>query len=72
MDAYKDGYLQALVDVQFEVRQMVQDSSTSSEAALELLGVLSFVSGLIDGKVTRDGGHGTEGASDENARGHDE
>ena len=37
------GYLQALSDVHAEVRQMVQDPTTSSEGKLELLGVLSFL-----------------------------
>ena len=45
------GYLLALSDVQSEVRKMVQDPSTSREGKLELLGVLSFLSELVDVKV---------------------
>ncbi|KQP63284.1 hypothetical protein ASF41_22360 [Methylobacterium sp. Leaf111] len=45
------GYLQALADVQGEVRKTVQDPSTSREGRLELLGVLSFLSDLVDVKV---------------------
>lgn len=45
------GYLHALSDVQSEVRKTVQDPSTSREGRLELLGVLSFLSELVDVKV---------------------
>lgn len=45
------GYLQALADVQSEVRKTVQDASTSTEGRLELLGVLSFLSELVDVRV---------------------
>jgi hypothetical protein len=45
------GYMLALSDVQSEVRKMVQDPSTSREGKLELLGVLSLLSELVDGKV---------------------
>jgi hypothetical protein len=45
------GYLLALSDVQSEVRKMVQDTSTSHEGQLELLGILSFLSELVDVKV---------------------
>ena len=45
------GYLQALADVQSEVRKTVQDPTTSREGRLELLGVLSFLSELVDVRV---------------------
>ena len=45
------GYLQALADVQSEVRKTVQDSSTSRDGRLELLGVLSFLSEFVNVKV---------------------
>jgi len=45
------GYLHALSDVQNEVRRMVQDPSTSRDGRLELLGVLSLLSELVDVKV---------------------
>jgi hypothetical protein len=45
------GYLHALADVQSEVRRTVQDPSTSTEGRLELLGVLSFLSELVDLRV---------------------
>jgi hypothetical protein len=47
------GYTHALSDVQVEVRRMVQDPSTSSKGKLELLGVLSFLSELVDTNVLR-------------------
>jgi len=45
------GYLQALADVQSEVRKTVQDPTTSRDGRLELLGVLSFLSELVDVRV---------------------
>jgi hypothetical protein len=45
------SYLHALADVQSEVRRTVQDPSTSTEGRLELLGVLSFLSELVDVRV---------------------
>jgi hypothetical protein len=45
------GYLQALADVQSEVRKTILDPSISREGKLELLGVLSFLSDLVDVRV---------------------
>ena len=56
------GYLHALADVQSEVRKMVQDPSTSSEGKLELLGVLSLLSELVDMKVRAHRGDAAVGA----------
>lgn len=61
MGTYDDGYRQALLDMQAEVREMVQDPSTSSEGRLELLGLLSFVSDQIDAKKAGHRDHRTEG-----------
>ena len=60
------GYLHALSDVQSEVRRMVQDPSTSSEGKLELLGVLSLLSELVDTKMRRQDRQVTAGAGNEN------
>jgi hypothetical protein len=57
------GYLEALSDVQSEVRRSVQDPSTSSEGKLELLGVLSFLSDLVGTKMLRHGGGGAVGTA---------
>ena len=45
------GYLYALADVQSEVRKMVLDPTTSKDGKLELLGVLSLLSELVDAKM---------------------
>ena len=71
MTSYEAGYLQALKDAQIIARQMVADLGASPEGKVELLGMISFLTNLIDAKVTRHGDHGTEGASDEDACGND-
>ena len=72
MTSYEAGHLQPLKDARITAQQMITDLGTSPEGKVELLGMISFLTNLIDAKVTRLGGHGTEGASNENARGHDE
>jgi hypothetical protein len=60
------GYMHALAEVQCEVRRMAQDPSTSSEGKLELLGVLSFLSELVDTNVLRHGRFRTADSCNEN------
>ena len=67
MTSYEAGYLQALKDARVTARQMVADLGASPEGKVELLGMISFLTDLIDAKVVRHGDHGTEGASNENA-----
>ncbi|WP_264046161.1 hypothetical protein [Methylobacterium flocculans] len=71
MTSYEAGYLQALKDAQITARQLVADLGASPEGKVELLGMISFLTNLIDDKVARQGDHGTEGASDEDACGND-
>ncbi|KQP82839.1 hypothetical protein [Methylobacterium sp. Leaf117] len=66
------GYLYALADVQSEVRKMVLDPSTSKDGKLELLGVLSLLSMLVDAKMQREDGREVRETSDEIAAGRDE
>jgi hypothetical protein len=62
------GYLHALAGVQNEVRMMVHDSSTTSEGKLELLGVLSLLSELVDAKIRSNRGHVATATSIEDPR----
>lgn len=54
MTEYEAGYLQALKDVQITTRHMVSQTD-APEGKIELLGVVSFLEGLIQTKVERHG-----------------
>ncbi len=49
MTRYEAGYLQALKDARVTARQMVADTD-APEGKVELLAVVSFLTGLIDAK----------------------
>lgn len=51
------GYLQDRAGVQSKVRKTMQNLSPSTEGRLALLGVLSFLSKLVDVKVWAYPGH---------------
>ncbi len=65
MTRYEAGYLQALKDARVTARQMVADTDVP-EGKIELLAMVSFLTGLIDAKVARHGDHDTDGAANEN------
>ncbi|MCJ2036407.1 hypothetical protein [Methylobacterium sp. J-068] len=65
MTRYEAGYLQALKDTRVTARQMVADTDVP-EGKIELLAMVSFLTGLIDAKVERHGNHDADEAANEN------
>ena len=57
MTDHEAGYVQALMDVQVTIRQMVKELSPSPEGKIELLGVVSFLDIMIKTKMKPSGLH---------------
>ena len=66
MTDHDAGYVQALMDVQVAIRQMVKELSPSPEGKIELLGVVSFLDIMIKTKMKLElaGDHNVEDAPD--------